>query len=333
MGCIKALEGKILVTGGAGFIGSHVVDALLVRGEEVVVVDNFNSYYDPKRKFLNIAPHIQNKEYVLAAGNVEDYSFMHSLFEKHNIKRVVHLAAKAGVRASIQDPVGYKIANIDGTLNLLELAKKYRVENFVFGSSSSVYGNSQKVPFSEDDRVDEPISPYAATKRMGELLCRTYSHLFQLPVSCLRFFTVYGPRGRPDMAPYIFTDAVYHGKTVTLYGDGSTQRDYTFVLDIVSGIISAVDKPHAFEIFNLGNNTMVSLQEFVSVIEETVGKKAVVERKGLFPGDVALTYADISKAQKMLGYTPKVSVRKGMQEFFSWYTKEVVISDKDSISE
>lgn len=326
MGCIKALEGKILVTGGAGFIGSHVVDRLLERGEDVVVVDNFNSYYDPKRKFFNIASHVQKKNYVLAAGNVEDYSLMQNLFEKHKIKKIIHLAAKAGVRASIQDPVGYKIANIDGTLNLLELAKKYTVENFVFGSSSSVYGNSMKLPFSEEDRVDEPISPYAATKRMGELLCRTYSHLFSLPVSCLRFFTVYGPRGRPDMAPYIFTDAVYHGKTLTLYGDGSTQRDYTFVSDIVSGIVAALDRPQSFEIYNLGNNTMVSLQEFVSVIEETVGKKAIVERKELFPGDVARTYANISKAQKMLGYTPKVSVREGMREFFSWYEKEVVES-------
>ena len=318
------MEGKILVTGGAGFIGSHVVDALLVRGEEVIVVDNFNSYYDPKKKILNIAPHIHRKNFILAAGNVEDYSFMQTLFEKYRITRVVHLAAKAGVRASIQDPVGYKIANIDGTLNLLELAKKYSIQNFIFGSSSSVYGNSLKIPFSEEDRTDEPISPYAATKRMGELLCRTYSHLFSLPVTCLRFFTVYGPRGRPDMAPYIFTDAVYSNKTIILYGDGSTKRDYTYISDIVSGILAALDKPHKFEIFNLGNNTMVSLQEFVSVVEEVVGKKGVVERKDLFVGDVLFTCADISKAEHLLGYSPKVSVREGMQEFFSWYKTEVV---------
>ncbi|MDP3728342.1 MAG: GDP-mannose 4,6-dehydratase [bacterium] len=320
------MEGKILVTGGAGFIGSHVVDALLARGEDVIVVDNFNSYYDPKRKIQNIFPHFQKKRFILAAGNVEDYSFMQDIFQKYNVRRIVHLAAKAGVRASIEDPVGYKIANIDGTLNLLELAKKHKVENFVFGSSSSVYGNSLKIPFSEDDRADKPISPYAATKRMSELLCHTYNHLFQLPVSCLRFFTVYGPRGRPDMAPYIFTDSIYQGKAITLYGNGSTKRDYTFVSDIVSGIISALDTPHSFEIFNLGNNHMVSLQEFVSVIENVVGKEAVIERKDLFPGDVTLTCADISKAQKMLGYSPKVSVEKGMQEFFSWYEKEIIFS-------
>ena len=324
MECTRALEGKILVTGGAGFIGSHVVDAFLARGEDVVVVDNFNSYYDPTRKIQNIFPHLQKRNFVLAAGSVEDYSFMQSLFQKQNIRSIVHLAAKAGVRASIEDPVGYKIANIDGTLNLLELAKRHKVSNFVFGSSSSVYGNSLKIPFSEEDRVDEPISPYAATKRMGELLCRTYSHLFQLPVSCLRFFTVYGPRGRPDMAPYMFTDSIYHEKTITLFGDGSTQRDYTYVGDIVSGILAALDTPRSFEIYNLGNSTPLSLHTFVSTIESVVGKKAIIERKDLFPGDVTLTCADISKAQRLLHYSPKISVKDGMQLFFNWYRQEII---------
>ena len=321
------MEGKILVTGGAGFIGSHVVDALLARGDDVVVVDNFNSYYDPKRKIKNISPHLQKKNFFLAAGNVEDYSFMQNIFQKYSIQRVVHLAAKAGVRPSIEDPVGYKIANIDGTLNLLELAKKHSIDNFVFGSSSSVYGNSLKIPFSEEDRVDEPISPYAATKRMGELLCYTYNHLFHLPVSCLRFFTVYGPRGRPDMAPYSFTDAIYHERTITLYGDGSTQRDYTYVGDIVSGILASLDKPQAFEIYNLGNRAPISLDEFVSTIETIVGKKALIERKDLFPGDVTLTCADISKAQRLLHYSPKTSVTEGMQFFFDWYKTESLSSE------
>ncbi|MSR86437.1 NAD-dependent epimerase/dehydratase family protein [Candidatus Woesearchaeota archaeon] len=315
------MEGKILVTGGAGFIGSHVVDALIERGEDVVLVDNFNSYYDPKRKFLNIAPHISHPHFHLAAGNVEDYSFMQALFEKHNIQKVIHLAARAGVRPSIQDPVGYKIANIDGTLNLLELSKKYCVQNFVFASSSSVYGNSTKTPFSETDPADSPISPYAATKRMGELLCRTYNNLFHIPISCLRFFTVYGPRGRPDMAPYIFTDAVSQGKEITLFGNGTSKRDYTYVSDIVSGVIAALDTPLNFEIYNLGNNRMVSLKEFVSLVEDTVGKKALVISKDSFPGDVEITCADISKAEKLLGYHPRVPIEKGMKEFYSWYSK------------
>lgn len=319
MGFTRELEDKILVTGGAGFIGSHVVDALLARGEGVVVVDNFSSYYDPKRKFLNIAPHISHKNFHLAAGNIEDYSFLQTLFEKYQIKRIVHLAAKAGVRPSIQDPVGYKIANIDGTLHLLELSKKYSIQNFIFASSSSVYGNSSKVPFSESDPADSPISPYAATKRMGEILCRTYSTLFHIPISCLRFFTVYGPRGRPDMAPYIFLDSISQGKKITLFGDGTSKRDYTYVSDIVSGILAALDTPRDFEIYNLGNSHMVSLKDFVSIVETTVGKKAFIESKDRFLGDVEITCADISKAEKLLGYHPHVSIEEGMRNFYSWY--------------
>ncbi len=319
MGCIKVLEGKILVTGGAGFIGSHVVDVLLARGEEVVIVDNLNSFYDPKRKLENISSHVENIHFTLCIGNIEDFSFLQNVFEKHSITKIVHLAAKAGVRPSIQDPIGYKTTNIDGTLHLLELARKYKVANFVFASSSSVYGNSTKVPFSEEDFADSPISPYAATKRMGEILCKTYHNLYKIPISCLRFFTVYGPRGRPDMAPYIFIDAISNRKEITLYGDGTTKRDYTYVGDIVQGVIAALDNPHDFEIFNLGNNHMVSLQEFVSIVERVVGKKANVVHKDLFLGDVSLTCADISKAQRLLNYTPYTSVEEGMKKFYFWY--------------
>lgn len=318
------MEGKILVTGGAGFIGSHVVDALLGRGEEVIVVDNFNSFYDPKRKVQNILGNLGKKEFTLKPGNVEDTHFMHALFEKYRISRVVHLAAKAGVRPSFADPIGYKIANVDGTLNLLHCAAHFKVQNFIFASSSSVYGNSVKVPFVENERVDHQVSPYALTKRVGELFCQSYARHYSLPVSCLRFFTVYGPRGRPDMAPYLFVDAVWRGQVVSLYGDGSSRRDYTYVDDIVSGILAALYQPHEFEIYNLGNTHMVSLKDFLGIVETILGKKALIEYKDFFQGDVEITCADISKAHRMLGYSPKVLVEEGMRKFFAWYKENAV---------
>jgi len=317
------LVGRVLVTGGAGFIGSHVVDALVDRGESVVIVDNFDSYYDPKRKWANISRHTGSVG--VYQGNVEDKMFMRDLFRREGIDRVVHLAAKAGVRPSIEDPVGYKVVNIDGTLNLLEMARMFEVKNFVFASSSSVYGNSRNVPFDEEQNVDRPISPYAATKKAGELLCHTYSNLYGLHVTCLRYFTVYGPRGRPDMAPFKFVDAVVNGREIQLYGDGSSQRDYTYVSDIVEGTLSALENPHQYEIINLGRGEVVVLKDFVSTIEEVVGKSAIVRHVDPVPGDVDMTFADVSKARSLLSYDPKVSLREGLESFFQWYKVSVVI--------
>ncbi|MBI5797453.1 GDP-mannose 4,6-dehydratase [Candidatus Woesearchaeota archaeon] len=325
MECIRALEGKILVTGGAGFIGSHVVDALLARGREVVVVDNFNDYYDPRRKRRNIASHLDDKAFTLAEGSIEDFSFLQKVFERYKPHKVLHLAARAGVRPSIQDPLLYKVSNVDGTQNILELARRNALGQFVFASSSSVYGGNIKIPFSEEDRVDQPFSPYAATKRMGELLGYTYSHLFELPVTCLRFFTVYGPRGRPDMAPYLFTDAISNGRPIEMFGDGSTRRDYTYISDIVSGVLASLEKPFAYEIFNLGNSQTVSLRDFISTVEDVVGKEAIIQQRNLFPGDVPVTFADISKAKKMLGYSPVVPVKDGLRHFFEWYSRNSML--------
>jgi UDP-glucuronate 4-epimerase len=322
------LESKILVTGGAGFIGSHLVDELLAKGYSVLVIDNFNSYYSPKRKMLNIMQHIPNKNFDLVVGNIEDFNFMEKVFKSYDITKIIHLAAKAGVRPSIEDPIGYRVANVDGTLNLLELARRNKVQNFIFGSSSSVYGENTKMPFSEEDRVDLQISPYAVTKRTGEMLCKVYSQLYGLNVSCLRFFTVYGPRGRPDMAPYKFIDLLHKGLPISRYGDGTTRRDYTYVSDIVAGIIGALDKNFNFEIFNLGNSEMVVLNDFIRIVGEVVGKEPEIRQCPPQDGDVDVTYADISKARKLLGYNPQVSFKNGMMSFYDWYLKEVDLPKK-----
>jgi UDP-glucuronate 4-epimerase len=236
----------------------------------------------------------------------------------------VHLAARAGVRPSIKDPVLYEQTNILGTLNLLELARDNKTSNFVFGSSSSVYGKNKNIPFCENDRTDNPISPYAATKKAGEVLCHTYHYLYNLNITCLRFFTVYGPRGRPDMAPYLFTDKIYRGEPITMFGDGKSKRDYTYIKDIVSGILAAVDANHSFEIINLGNSQTVELKKFINIIEELLKKKAVINQEEMPKGDVPVTYADLSKANKLLQYSPQTDIKQGMREFISWYMNKVV---------
>ncbi|MBN2368783.1 GDP-mannose 4,6-dehydratase [Candidatus Woesearchaeota archaeon] len=311
----------IIVTGGAGFIGSHVADKLLEIGKRVVCVDNFNDYYSPKAKKKNIEHNLSNKNYFLEKSDITSFSKMKNIFEKYRPDKVIHLAARAGVRPSLVDPFIYESTNVKGTLNLLELGKTYKLKNFVFGSSSSVYGGNKKIPFSEEDRTDNAISPYAATKKAGEVICHTYSHLYGLNITCLRFFTVYGPRGRPDMAPYLFTKWVYEGDPIIRYGDGSSKRDYTFVDDIVSGIISATEKCLKYEIINLGNSQTVELRELIQVIEDILGKKARIIQKPMPKGDVEITYADISKGKKLLGYSPKTDIRKGMNCFIDWFRK------------
>lgn len=313
----------ILVTGGAGFIGSHVCDRLLKLGKKIICIDNLNPYYSPKRKIRNIQHNFENNNFLFIAIDIQKKDHLEQIFEKNKIDKIVHLAARAGVRPSIEKPLWYRDTNVNGTINLLELAKKHKIKNFIFGSSSSVYGKNKKIPFSETDNVDYPISPYAASKKACELFCYTYSHLCSLNVTCLRFFTVYGPRGRPDMAPYLFTKLINEGKPIKMFGDGTTKRDYTYVSDIVDGIVEALDKSFRFEIINLGNNHPIELRYFISVIEKHLGKKAKIKKFPLQPGDVPITFADITKAARLIGYKPKVSIEEGMGKFIEWYKKEI----------
>ncbi len=310
---------KILITGGAGFIGSNVTKKLLQRGDSVVCVDEFNDYYSPEIKQRNVAQFAENSNYTLYRGTITDYEFLKGIFEKEKIQRVVHAAARAGVRPSIENPFIYEDTNVKGTLNLLHLAKEFAIENFVLFSSSSVYGNSPKVPFCETDPVDNPISPYAATKKATELLGYTYHHLYGLNVNVVRPFTVYGPGGRPDMAPFLFTKWIDEGKEVKRFGDGSTRRDYTFINDLVDGVVSAVDKILGYEIFNLGNSDTIDLNSFIAIIEKILGKTACVKQHPAQPGDVPITFADLTKAGNLLNYKPKVKIEKGMEIFIAWY--------------
>jgi UDP-glucuronate 4-epimerase len=314
---------KVLITGGAGFIGSHSTEKLLERGDEVVCLDNFNDYYDPARKRRNVAPFAAHPAYRLYEGDIRDAGLLEHLFQRESPARVIHIAAMAGVRYSIQRPELYEEVNVRGTINLLEAARRHGIRNFVFASSSSVYGAQEKIPFSEDDPVSEPISPYAATKRAAELLCYTYHHLYAIPCTCLRFFTVYGPRGRPDMAPYLFTRWIFAGQDLIMYGDGSTRRDYTYIDDITAGVVAALDADLDFEIINLGNSQTVALRDFIAVVEAAVGKPARIHREPVQPGDVPLTYADVSKARRLLGYQPTTPVEEGIPRFVDWYRREV----------
>lgn len=308
---------RILVTGGAGFIGSHICETLLARGDEVIVLDNFNDYYDPSIKHRNIKPF--EKDIVLYEKDIRDRDFLTKLFSTHRIDKIMHLAAMCGVRASLKAPYLYEDVNITGTYNLLELARLNDVANFVFTSSSSVYGISKRVPFREDDPIDCPVSPYAVTKRAGELHCFSISHLYKLPIKCIRVFTAYGERQRPEMAIHKFTRLISEGKPIPYYGDGTSRRDYTYVLDVVAGFIAALDKQSEFDIFNIGNSNTVSLKELVGIIEKHVGRKAVLEQMPEQPGDVPATYADISHSQSELGYSPKVDIETGIGRFVEWF--------------
>ena len=312
---------KILVTGGAGFIGNHLIKKLLNKGFSVVCIDNFNNYYDSRIKEKNIKPFVNNPNFKLYREDIRNFEVLSKIFENERIDKIVHLAAMAGVRNSIKYPALYTEVNIPGTVNLLELVKKYKISNFVFASSSSVYGGNKKVPFSEDDPVNYPISPYAAAKKAGELICYTYHHLYHLNITCLRFFTVYGPAGRPDMAPYKFTRSVLAGDEILMFGDGSSQRSYTYIDDIVEGVYSAMNKELGYEIINLGGSELVSLKSFISLIENISGRKAKIKKVLEQPGDMPITYADISKAKQLLNYRPKIDIEKGMAIFISWFKK------------
>jgi UDP-glucuronate 4-epimerase len=313
---------KVLVTGGAGFIGSHCVEVLLQRGDTVVCVDNFNDFYDPKVKKANIAACKKNKNFILYDEDIGNYKEIEKIISKEKPNKILHLAARAGVQPSLKDPLEYVRTNVVGTANLLEACRKHNILNFVFASSSSVYGGNKKVPFSEEDRVDNPYSPYAATKKSCEVLASNYHHVAGMRIVALRYFTVYGPRNRPDMAIYTFAQKIKEGKEITLYGKGDEiKRDWTFVGDIVEGTIKALDnvEKFGFEIINLGNSKPVSVAYFVSLLEKALGKKAITKRAPLPVGDVPITYADSRKAKKLLGWEPVTPIEDGVEQFAQWF--------------
>jgi UDP-glucuronate 4-epimerase len=314
---------KVLVTGGAGFIGSNVAEYLLSRGDDVVIVDEINDYYDVNIKESNIKllqeSYPEEGRVTFYHGDICDQDLMENIFKTDQPKWVCHMAARAGVRPSIQDPFVYIHSNIKGTTQLMELSHKYGVKNFVFASSSSVYGGSKSTFFSEEENVDNPVSPYAASKKACELLAYTYHHLYQLNISGLRFFTVYGPRGRPDMAPFKFIDRVSRGVEMQQYGDGSSSRDYTYISDIVDGVVRAIDRRHKYELFNLGKGEGTSLKKFIGLVQKHVGKKAIIEVLPDQPGDVPYTCADVNKAYEYLGYKSKIPFEEGIRRTAAWY--------------
>ncbi len=311
---------KILATGAAGFIGSHLCEAL-VKEHEVIGLDNFCDYYDIKIKRNNLLELAKFDNFQIIKADIRSKSELEDIFSHHKFDIIIHLAAMAGVRPSIADPVLYTEVNINGTVNLLEQCKKHAVKKFIFASSSSVYGNNKKVPFTESDFVDFPISPYAATKKAGELICHTYHHLEEISMVCLRFFTVYGPRQRPDLAIHKFARKILDDEIISVFGDGSTKRDYTYIDDIVDGILKSinfVNDGYRYEIFNLGESQTISLSKMIETIEKTLEKTAQKEILPLQPGDVDQTFANISKANKLLGYNPKTNFIDGIDKFVEW---------------
>lgn len=314
---------NILITGGAGFIGSHLVDRLLAEGGwQITVIDDFNDFYNPAIKRGNVREHLGQKYYTLKEVDIRDHLAIEKALGPRAFDCVVHLAARAGVRPSLSQPQLYAETNIAGTLNLLEFARQREVTQFIFGSSSSVYGINAKVPFSEEDPIRQPISPYAATKASGELLAHTYVHLYGLRCVCLRFFTVYGARQRPDLAIHKFAQLMSAGKPLPVFGDGTSRRDYTFIDDIIAGVRAAIDyKSSPYEVINLGESRTVELRELISLLEQEMNMKAQIERLPPQPGDVPQTFADIEKARQLLGYDPQTPIEEGIRKFVSWFRK------------
>ena len=311
----------ILVTGGAGFIGSHLCDRLLNNGARVVCLDNFDNFYDPNIKIINVERLSRkfSEQFELVTGDIRNPDHLKKSFQKNQVDFVVHLAARAGVRPSIVEPLLYEDVNIRGTITLLEACQETKIKNLIFASSSSVYGENQRVPFSEKDLDIQPISPYGATKRAGELLCYSYHHLYGINIACLRIFTAYGPRQRPEMAIHKFARLIDQGGKIPLFGDGSSRRDYTYIDDLIEGILGVMRQHEGFEVYNLGESQTTSLRELIGLIESAFGKKANIEMLANQPGDVSITYADITKARRMLNYQPKVSMEEGIKRFVEWY--------------
>ena len=310
---------SILVTGSAGFIGFHLAHRLLQEGIEVVGYDNVNDYYDPSLKEARLRILNDFDQFKFYRADLCDFATLQKVFSDQTIEKVVHLAAQAGVRYSLINPFAYQKSNLEGFLNIIELSKRAKVKNFIYASSSSVYGNNRHLPFSVQDNVDRPISLYAATKKSNELIAHVYAHLYQLPCTGLRFFTVYGPFGRPDMALFIFTKNILEGKPIDVYNFGQMKRDFTYIDDIVAGLRSAIDKPFPYEIFNLGNHRSENLMDFIHLIEEYSGRKAQINFQPIQPGDVPETYADISTATEKLGFVPRTQIREGIKLFLDWY--------------
>jgi len=311
-----------LVTGGAGFIGSHVAEALLARGERVVALDNFDPFYAREVKARNLRGALGHERYRFIEGDIRDAELVADTLKGERITRLVHLAAKAGVRPSLLDPQAYLSANVEGTLALLEAARRHEVRKFVFGSSSSVYGAASEVPFREDQDITRPISPYAASKVAGEAYCYAFHHLYSIPMVVLRFFTVYGPRQRPDLAINKFARLLAAGEPVTMYGDGTSSRDYTFIADIVAGILAALDSDLQFEIINLGSSSPVRLTDLIEAVGEALRAPVRINREPMQPGDVPRTYACVDKAKRLLGWQPTTSLEEGLKRYLTWMREQ-----------
>jgi UDP-glucuronate 4-epimerase len=310
----------IVVTGAAGFIGSHLCERLVGEGKKVIGIDNFADFYAREVKQGNLTERLLGEKlFQFEETDIRDRLAVNSIVQQSKPEVIVHLAAMAGVRPSIENPGLYTEVNLDGTVRLLDAAVAGGVKKFIFASSSSVYGNNQKVPFAEADPVDHPISPYAATKRGGELICHSYWHLYQMPIACLRFFTVFGPRQRPDLAIAKFFRLLDQGKPIPLFGDGTTSRDYTYIDDIIEGVCAAIERIDGYRIYNLGGNHPVTLAELLAAIEETTGIQAKIERQPMQPGDVDRTYADLTRSSSELDYQPKTSLRAGLANQWQWY--------------
>lgn len=316
-----------LVTGAAGFIGSHTAIRLLERGDHVVGLDNFNDYYDPARKRANLADvqraAQQSGSLTFVEGDIRDRALLGGLFEEHAFSGVAHLAAMAGVRASVENPWLYYECNLTGTLNLLDATQRHKNPNFVLASTSSAYGNTERIPFVETDTADRPLAPYPASKRSAELLGHSYHHMQGVDFTALRFFTVYGPRGRPDMMTYKILDAIRTGKPMSLFNGGNMHRDWTFVGDVVSGVVAALDKRLGYEVINIGRGEPVLVAEFIKFFEQLAGKKAPFKSEPMMKADVDFTFANIDKAKALLGYDPRVSVEEGVRRFYEWYVGAV----------
>jgi UDP-glucuronate 4-epimerase len=310
---------NILLTGGAGFIGSSLAKQLLQEGHRIICLDNLDGYYDPDIKWKNVQQTLHDPNYHFHEGDIRDSELIDTLFRSYAFDSVIHLAARAGVRPSVQDPALYFDVNVNGTLTLLQAMQRSGVKKMVFASSSSVYGDSPQVPFVENESADRPLSPYAASKRAAELLCHTFHNLYGFDVFCLRFFTVYGPQQRPEMAISQFTDSILNGHPINVFGDGSTARDYTYIDDIVNGIIQSLANLKGYEVLNIGGSDPISLLDLIQVIEQAVGETAVINRLPMQPGDVQQTYASIHKAEQLIGYQPSVRIEEGIRRFVEWY--------------
>lgn len=313
---------EILVTGGAGFIGSHLIEKLLSDNHTIVNLDCFNDYYNPAIKERNIQTAAHSPNYELVRADILDYPRLQKLFDDRHFDIVVHLAARAGVRPSIQEPLLYEQVNVQGTMHLLEMCRIHHIKKFVFASSSSVYGANKKVPFEESDSVDNPISPYAATKKAGELICYTYSKLYDISVNCLRFFTVYGPRQRPDMAIHKFAQLIYDRTPIPVFGSGKSRRDYTYYSDIVQGIEGAMTYCDGYNIYNLGESSTIELMDLIGLIQEALDIEALLDFKPDQPGDVPMTFADVSKAKAELKYDPQINIEEGIKLFAKWFLEQ-----------